>query len=246
MIAMAGSINAQNPRSGINGDYLIKTQWGSDSFGTRFTPGNQPLGCHSIAIAQVLHFHKLAPSGKVNYKCSNGVAINEDFSDYKVDWNKISARLTESSTQESIDATAYFNYAVAVIVQKDFATDNYIDIEKSENHKTQIEQHFKCNYGSYVYHDKTTFPAIFGKDQAYENLIRKEIDNKRPIGFYYIWDEGGHAVVIDGYTVQDGKFFVHANFGWMGHSDGWYVMPEDLPATTSLVMLLTIDPIKGL
>jgi hypothetical protein len=243
-LAIAGNIYGQDPRKNINGNFLLKTQWGSDNFHTRFTPGNQPLGCHSIAIAQVLYFHKLAPSGKVNYQCSNGVAIKEDFSDYTVDWNKISARLTESSTTEVLDATAYFNYAVAAIVQKDFATDNYVDIENSDNHKTQIEQHFKCRYNSYVFHDKSTFATVFANNQTFENLIKKEIDKKRPVGFYYIWDDGGHAVVIDGYTIQEGNFYVHANFGWMGHSDGWYLMPADLPATTSLVMLLTIDPLK--
>ena len=238
-----GNLFGQDPRKNIDGNYFLKTQWGSDNFNTRFTPGNQPLGCHSIAIAQVLNFHRLAPSGKVNYQCSNGVFINEDFSDYTVDWSKISARLTESSTTEALDATAYFNYAVAAIVQKDFATDNYIDIEKSDNHKTQIEQHFKCRYDSYVFHDKSTFAMVFAKGQTFENLIKREIDSKRPIGFYYIWDNGGHAVVIDGYTIQEGIFYVHANFGWMGHSDGWYLMPTDLPPTTSLVMLLTIDPL---
>jgi hypothetical protein len=237
-----GNIYAQEPRKNINGAYLLKTQWGSDNFSTRFTPGNQPLGCHSIAIAQVLYFHRLAPSGMVKYQTSNGVVINEDFSDYKVDWNKISARLTESTPKDALDATAYFNYAVAAIVQKDFATDNYIDIEKSDNHKTQIEQHFKCRYDSYVFPDKKSFPAVFAKGQTFETLIKKEIDGKRPVGFYFIWDKAGHAITIDGYTIKDGKFFVHANYGWMGHSDGWYLLPEDLPATTNLIMLLTIDP----
>jgi len=110
--------------------------------------------------------------------------------------------------------------------------------------RTQIEQHFKCRFDSYVFPDRTKFSAMFGKDQTFENLIKKEIDNKRPVGFYFIWDKGGHAIVLDGYTVKDGIFYVHANYGWMGHSDGWYVMPEDLPATTNLIMLLTIDPMK--
>lgn len=242
LIFITSNSFAQEPREGISGDFLLKTQWGSDELTSRFSPSNEPLGCHSIAIAQVLYYHKLAPTGAVNYKCSNGHDVREDFTSYKVAWDKISDKLTGSSSKEAIDATAYFNYAVACIVQKDFATDNYIDIEKSENHKLQIEKHFRCKYGSYTYPGATAIADLF-KNKTFDEIIKKEIDAKRPVGFYYMWDQGGHAVVVDGYIVRDGNFYVHANFGWMGHSDGWYLLPEDMPDSTSLILLLTIDPV---
>jgi hypothetical protein len=241
-IAAFSNSFSQEPRNNISGDFILKTQWG-DQFNCKFTPGNEPLGCHSIAIAQVLYHHRLAPSGSVNYKCSNGLVVNEDFSDYIVDWDKISARLTESSSKEAIDATAYYNFAVAAIVQKDFATDNYIGIENSNNHKTQVEEHFKCKYESYTYHNPELIKSLFS-DKTFEQIVKKEIDGKRPLGFYYIWDQGGHAVAVDGYTEKEGKFYVHANFGWMGHSDGWYLLPDDLPPTTQLILLLTMDPVR--
>ncbi len=244
LVASIASFNnsfSQEPRSNVTGNFLLKTEWG-DAFSSKFTPGNEPLGCHSIAIAQVLYYHKLAPKGAVNYQCSNGVTVKEDFSDYKADWDKMSTRLTESSPQEIVDATAYFNYAVAAIVQKDFSTDNYVDIEKSNNHKSQIEEHFNCKYESYTYHNRELIEGLF-KNLTFEQIVRKEIDAKRPLGFYYVWDQGGHAVVVDGYTPKEGKFYVHANFGWTGHSDGWYLLPDDLPESTQLILLLTIDPV---
>jgi len=233
---------AQEPRKNITGDFLLETQWG-DQNTCKYTPGNTPLGCHSIAIAQVLYYHRLAPSGSVNYKSSNGLAISEDFSDYMADWQKISVKLTESSTQDVIDATAYYNYAVAAIVQKDFSTVNYVDIEKSNNHKTQIEEHFNCRYESYTFINESSLADLFAKNDSFIQLIKKEIDSRRPIGLYYIWDQSGHAIVIDGYTEKEGKFYVHANYGWSGHSDGWYLLAEDLPESTKVVMFLTMEPV---
>ena len=232
----------QEPRKNITGDFLLKTQWGSDKLNCKYTPGNAPLGCHSIAIAQVLYYHKLAPTGKVSYICSNGDTIIEDFTNYRVNWKKITNKLTESSPVENNEETAFYNYAVACIVQKDFATDQYIGIEKSDNHKSQIEEHFKCRYDSYTFVGETSVSNMF-KNRTFENTIKKEIDAKRPVGLYFIWKESGHAIVIDGYTIIDQFFYVHANYGWMGICDGWYLMPEDLPETTNLAMLLTIDPL---
>jgi hypothetical protein len=238
---------AQSPRSDIKGDYLLETQWGGNEkdfhLFYKYSPNNYPNGCHSVAIAQILFYHKLAPFGKVNYKCRKGFVINEDFSDYTFDWKKIATALADSSSQEIVDATARFLYSVACIVQKDFGTNQYVDIENSENHKTQIEKHFNCKYESYTYNTVSSILVMFKKNKSIEKRIKKEIDAKKPIGFYYDGpDFDGHAVVINGYIIKDKRFYAHVNFGWSGDSDGWYLMPEDLPKDTKNVILLTIDP----
>jgi hypothetical protein len=239
---------AQRPRNDIKGDYLLETQWGGNEkdfhLFYKYSPNNQPLGCHSIAIAQVLFYYKLAPFGKVSYKCSNGFKINEDFSTFPVDWDKISTRLTDSTTQEKIDATAFYTYSVACIVQKDFGTSQYVGIESSNNHKSQIEKHFKCEYESYSFKSDSSLSDLFDKEKSITSIIEREIDAQRPIGFYYDRpNNGGHAIVIDGYTIEENNFYVHANFGWSGNSDGWYLLPEDLPKDTKAIIILTIKPI---
>lgn len=110
----------QNPRTGIKGDYLLQTEWAGSGLFTKFSPDNHTLGCHSIAIGQVLNYHKLAPIGTVEYDCSTGNVIREDFSEYELNWKLLADSLTETSPQEQVEATAYYNYAVACVVQKDF------------------------------------------------------------------------------------------------------------------------------
>jgi hypothetical protein len=76
----------------------------------------------------------------------------------------------------------------------------------------------------------------FGFDSATlmtneENLFDVVIDNIEngyPVHYAVVtpaWDSG-HNVVIDGYNDEG---FFHINFGWGGPSDGWYLLPQELP-----------------
>jgi len=57
-------------------------------------------------------------------------------------------------------------------------------------------------------------------DQDWADLIKNEIDNKRPIVYAGSDDNGGHAWNCDGYI--DDEF--HMNWGWGGNSDGYYAL----------------------
>lgn len=233
----------QKPRAEIKGDNLIPTEWSGNGKFTAYTPENSSLGCHSVAISQILFYHKLLPTGVIKYKCSNGFEVNEEFSNDKFDINQISNTLSETTPESNIKATAFYNYAIACIIQKDFGTNQYVNIENSQYHKTQVEKHFNCIYESYAFNSKSGISEIFSKNKSINKTIKKELDNNRPIGFYY---DGpgyeGHAVIIDGYKKQKGNFYVHVNFGWGGKSNGWYLIEQDLPERTQTVVILTIKP----
>ena len=51
------------------------------------------------------------------------------------------------------------------------------------------------------------------------NLIKSEINEKRPIYYLGSSDDGGHAFVFDGYDTQD---MVHVNWGWSGMNNGYF------------------------
>ena len=51
------------------------------------------------------------------------------------------------------------------------------------------------------------------------NLIKSEINEKRPIYYFGSSDDGGHAFVFDGYDTQD---MVHVNWGWSGMNNGYF------------------------
>ncbi len=232
---------AQRPRTNVTGDYLLKTAWGGGSPFNALAPDASGLGCHSDAFAQVLYFHRLAPHGKVSYKCKSGVAISEDFSNYQPQWERFA--LTKNSTDAgAIQETARFMYYVAVVVRKDFGTEQYVDYP-NDAHKKAIESHFDCTLISYAGDVTSGLEAALRNGADMYALLKAEIDGGRPAGFYYKYAKAdGHAVVIDGYTVQHGKTYFHVNFGWLGSSDGWYSLAEDLPKSTQNIMVITIVP----
>src|SRR5512135_231950 len=86
----------QNTWSDIHGPYIL-TRWKQDDGYAAFTPDSALLGCWSVAFAQVLAYHKLSPSGKVNYTTTGGKTINQDFHE-EVKWERI-INSVDSDTQ---------------------------------------------------------------------------------------------------------------------------------------------------
>ncbi len=55
---------------------FIQTRWKQDGPYSVLAPGNDLLGCWSIAFAQVLAYHHRQPTGRVTYQTRGGVAID--------------------------------------------------------------------------------------------------------------------------------------------------------------------------
>ncbi len=216
---------------------LIQTHWsGGDSMYLLFTPDHYTWGCHSTALAQILYYHHLAPFGTTSYLTSKGYIVEENFDNYVFDWDKFIDALTVDTDQQSIEQVALYGYLIACIVQKDFGTGRYM----KKMHKKQLQEHFNCKVNEYV-----RYKGLFLSNRKIEKIVRKEIDNRRPVYFHYTnFNGGGHSVVIDNYSVEGEYFMVHLNFGWGGDSDGWYNLFESIanPDDTKLRLFISINP----
>lgn len=229
---------SQQPRENISGSNLINTKW-SKTEPFNYNVPDYELGCHSVAIAQILFFHKLIPHGRVDYLCSNGFKVEKDLSDYNPDLNSLA--YTNKDIEEDLIKTAEYLYNIAAIIKKDFGTDQYIKCD--DFHKSEIENHFNCQYQAFPENVESNLSEIICKKDGYYSKIIKEIDAGRPLGFYYTnYKNNGHAVAIDGYLLKEDKIFIHANFGWSGKSDGWYLLEEDLPKDLKFIFLIAINP----
>ncbi|MFA7331221.1 MAG: C10 family peptidase [Candidatus Delongbacteria bacterium] len=113
-----------------------------------------------------------------------------------------------------------------------------------------------------VYHHQGS--GTFGVDQAYSGWQRLgcsgarllDADDHDPYGALSenmrsglpahlavvtpAWD-AGHNLVVDGWN-GDGYF--HLNFGWEGAYDGWYLLPQELPFSLTVLegMIVDIQP----
>lgn len=61
---------------------------------------------------------------------------------------------------------------------------------------------------------------------SWEKLVVNELEESQPIVYSGVHkDNGGHAIVLDGYRYSDNMF--HFNFGWGGQGDGYYSLDDE-------------------
>lgn len=196
--------------------YLLKTSWNQIDEYAKFVEFDQDAGCWGVAIAQIAHYHKLNPSGIISYLTSNGDSIRVNLDGFDFQHNKFVSSINENTSNESKDQVAKYIYYIASLIYTNYGSSGYIETETMMD---RIEEHLGHSVNFYEY-SKNDF--LSSKSEI-ENLITGEIDNKRPLMFYFDnGDDFGHAVVIDGYTTFENTFLVHLNQGLGGKYDGWY------------------------
>ncbi len=203
------SREAQPTWTSVHGP-LVATRWSQEGAYAALTPKRQALGCWSVAFAQVVAFHRLTPGGTVHYTTRGGIEINESLSP-PVQWERVVPEILPQTPPESARETARFCYYLALIVQKDFGREEYVDIARVPE---EVAEHCGCR--------------VRKVESGFNDLVVAELRANRPVVAYFndILDinivRNGHAAVIDGTAENDGHLMVHLNFGWGGASDGWY------------------------
>lgn len=238
-IITASAQTPQTPIDSISASYLLKTNWGGDSFHPNdYIPDNYTAGCHSMAFAQIFNFHKIKPKREVSYTSSKGYNINENFNNYYPNWERMQNSKSEIYDSLCLDEIQKYIYYVAATVQKDFGTGDYM----KAFHKKQLEHHYDCKVK-----ESFSIKGLFTSKRKIAKILQKEIDAGRPVYFHYTnLNGGGHSIVADGYQIINGKLFVHFNFGWGGNHNGWYdpLIPMANPDDTKLRIITTIEPVK--
>lgn len=240
--------------AGKENDYLLNTQWDQADKYAKFCPGNDRAGCWSTAMAQIFYFHKIEPSGEVDYETTSGYLVKENLDSYNFNWDLFVEKLDDKTSEKSIDEVAKYIYYISLVLEKDFSTGQYITVKSEinnnredlnvENAISKLEKHLKCEVKDYHY---TKEDLEIHSDEI-EKLIKEEIDSKRPIMVYIQAGNSGHAAVIDGYSYFDGKFLVHINQGAGGVANKWYDFNKSFSNQLDDMnhrVLLTVRPLEN-
>ena len=230
-ISLIGVKAKENP----NDEYLLKTVWGGTTRTSKFNPDNFSPGCHSIALAQIMYYHRLQPHGKKEYTTKKGHHIKENYSNHDFNWDLFVNNVNDSTPQENVDELALYRYYLATVVEKNFGNGSY----QKTFHKSQIKKHFNCKVK-----EKPGYKTFLLSRRRVRNIIVKEINSKRPVYFHYTdFDGAGHSIVIDGYKQKDDDLWVHGNFGWGGKDNGWYKYEKNcfIP-NQKLELIITVRP----
>ncbi|KYK30394.1 MAG: hypothetical protein AYK22_03940 [Thermoplasmatales archaeon SG8-52-3] len=239
---------SQWPKEGATStDGWLETQWHQNSPYNNFCPidlvnnKRSVAGCPSIAIAQILNYHRT----------TNNVQFN-DSDDYYHNWGNYYWIDDDYETYDFPSFPQLNTYLDTLVM--------HYQNEEALTDDDMAALTFACGVAArQVY--SSTISGTFGVSQAYDayqrlyfydcelltddepyvyERIQENIMNGLPVHLAVVneaWNSG-HNLVIDGYN-DDGYY--HLNFGWGGSYDGWYKIPEELPYELTVLEGVIVD-----
>ncbi len=237
-------LNANQLDEYTPGTVLLPSIWHQEAPYNNFCPiedtENCKVGCVATATAQIMYYWRwpLAGTGSHSYSWNSQV-ITANFSD-PYDWDNILPEYGQpwQHTTAELNAVAELNFEVGVAYEMNYGvdgsgayTDDAIDI---------LPQYF--NYLDTIYElNRADYPD----DQAWFDILCTEIDEERPILYTIRNADWGHAIVIDGWRIDNQVNEIHVNYGgWVDIFLGWYGM-DGIPFAdwpTSESAYLGIEP----
>lgn len=205
---------------------LLTTQWYQSYPCNMFCPSSHPAGCASVALSQIMRFHKKPANLSLNI---NGVLTNiywtnlpnnPDLYDYgNVPHLIYFSGIITNTTYSSLGSWALLGDIVD-------GARNYYNVTR-KNHSANDVTSEICNLQNPVF--MAGFPLSYlnghywvcdGYDRS-NQTVDFFIEFINPYSYtystqgYYTPNNPGNSFLYD-------KIYYHMNWGWDGSSDGWY------------------------
>ena len=182
-------------------------------------------GCVATAMAQVMRYHQWPVTGKgSNTYTPDGYfqALTVDFSKTTYDWKNMTETYNSLSTVTEKNAVATLMYHCGVAVNMDYG---FSSSASPTNMAKALIKYFSYDPNIQSYHRDyyTRFEL--------ENMLKTELNAKRPVLYAGNSTDIGHQFVCDGY---DGNDLFHFNWGWSGESDGYFELSALNPSVLGI------------
>lgn len=171
-------------------------------------------GCTATGIAQILRYWKYPAQGTGTHTYttpSYKLECSFDFENTTFDWDNMLPSYSGNETDEQKTAVSTLMLACGVASDMDY----YVDVSGAypkDLFKGLIE--YLC-YDPNMLHLQRNY---YSTDE-WMDLIKTELNEKRPIFYSGYSTLGGHVFVVDGYDKEDK---VHVNWGWGGYCNGYF------------------------
>lgn len=170
-------------------------------------------GCVATAMAMILKYHEYPVKGKGthSYTTSSGIECSFDYGNTTFDWDNMLPQYEGNYNTTQANAVAQLMSACGIAVDMEYSP------SASGAYSYQVGQAL-IDYFGYDGNLGLVYRQYFASAE-WMNLIKSEINEKRPIYYFGSSDDGGHAFVFDGYNEED---MVHVNWGWSGMNNGYF------------------------
>ncbi len=199
-------------------------------------------GCPAVAMGMIVDYYKTLNS-----------TVFSDVDDYY--HNYAGRKYYIDDDFEVIDFLS-FDSINSIFDSIENKYENFIEISKDE----QAALIFACGVAcTQVYTSSAS--GTFGVGQAYDAFLRFGFENsilmdENDLGIYdslsnnmkearpahlALVNDGwtvGHNVVVDGYNTDN---YYHVNFGWGGSYNGWYLLPDEMPYSLTVIEGLIVN-----
>ena len=212
---------------------LVRTMWnqdapynnncptytGYDNYGQSYT-ANCATGCVATAVAQIMNYHRwpATGTGSISYS-KGGYSLSCNFAQSNYDWDNMLYAYGSKATTAQNNAVAKLMSDVGIGCRMEYG-------QSSGAYTSDAVTALK-NYFRYDTDLLMLSRSKFGIN-SWEQMLREELDARRPVYYAGSATDGGHAFVFDGYNT-DGYF--HVNWGWGGASNGYFLVsilnPDD-------------------
>ena len=192
---------------------LLETSWNQGCYFNAMCPtdGNGPCshvltGCVATSMAQIMKYwsYPTIGTGSRTYSHSTYGNLTADFGSTTYQWSQMPENVTSQS-----DAIAALMFHCGVSVNMDYGP-------AASNAGEPIAA--LINYFNYSSEAELVLMNSFSASE-WADLLKSELDLKRPVWYRGNSSEVGHAWICDGY--QNSNYF-HFNWGWGGSQDGYF------------------------
>ena len=198
---------------------FLRSNWGQGEQYNYYCPkdidgegGRVVTGCVATALAQLMYHFRFPETGTGTYHYTDE-HYGLQSADYGATTYDFSAMCDQPTSINTAISKLMYHCGVGVdMVYGPDASGMY-------NHSAAdvLKNYFKFSPAThYEFRDSTNLD--------WDSLVVSHLERGIPL-YYAGWsvpDTNGHAFICDGYQMVDAAFYYHFNFGWDGHSNGYF------------------------
>lgn len=226
----------------------LTCRWSQDAPYNNFCPmdlatnSRSVAGCPSIAMGQIVSYNS-ALNG-TQFTTTDAYHHNYGSNNFWIDQDSTTYSFPGFYTLNNYlkECSHHFRYNENLTNQDKAAITFACGIAAHQVYSSQGSGTFGVSQAFEAY-QRFNFQNMELLTQNSPDLFPRIIQNMmeaKPVHFAIVTpaNDAGHNVVIDGYNT-DGYY--HVNFGWGGSQDGWYMLPNEMPYSLTVVEGAIVD-----
>ena len=206
------------------------------------TGGRSIAGCPSIAMSQILNYHRTVNS--VFFDDEDDYYHNYAGRQYWIDNDyQLLDFLSFPQINSALDSQAFhYQYGLPVSHDEKAALVFACGVAATQVYTSQASGTFGVSqaYDAFMKFNFDESQLIDESTPDFYQHIAQNIMEGLPVHFASVtpaWDSG-HNFVVDGYNTDE---FYHLNLGWGGTYNGWYLLPDEIPYGLTVVEGAIVD-----